>query len=90
MKGGNTLNKANTRSGLFAIVAIYMMKVAYDLYSARSDPDTTMTPAVRILFIVFFALAGVALLVYSVIIWNRGRKEEQQEQKKEEEENALR
>ena len=84
------MNKANVRSGLFALVAVYMIKIAYDLYQARLDPDTTMTDTARILFMVFFALAGVALLVYSAVIWNRGRKQQQEEQKEEEEENSVR
>ena len=78
------MNKASIRSGLFAVVAVYMMKIAYDLYKARTDTDTTMTPAARTVFIVFFALAGIVLLVSAAVIWHRGRKEEQRERDEDE------
>lgn len=84
------MNKGNLRSSLFGIVGVYLIKIAYDLYQARNDTDTTMTPLVRILFIVFFCLAGAGLFVYALVIWYRSRREEKEEQQKEEEENSLR
>ena len=56
--------------------AVYL---AYGLFRDRADPNTTMTPAVRILFMVFFALAGVGLVVYALIVWKRAMEEEKNE-----------
>ena len=34
---------------------------------------------IRILFIVLFGLAGIALMVYSILLWKRSLKEEKEE-----------
>ena len=72
------MNKRGARSGLYAIVAAFMLFTSYDLYKARDDAETTMSPAVRILFIAFFALAGIALIVYAVWYWKHHEKDEKE------------
>lgn len=65
-----------------AVAALYMGYMAYSLFQGRNDPDTTMPPAVAILFAVLFALAAVALIVYSVRLWktrDESNENEQQE-----------
>ncbi len=69
------------RAYLIGIVGAYLIYIAYQLYQGRSDPDTTMTPAVMILFIVFFVLAGAGLLVYAVRVWRTADREQKENQK---------
>ena len=59
-----------------------MFYIAYELFQSRGDTDTTMTPAARILFIILFAAAAIALLCYTVHIWRQSAREEEQEQPK--------
>lgn len=70
------------RSGLYAAAAVYLLYLAYGLFKGRNDPESTMAPALVILFIVLFALAGGALLVYSILAWNRARAEEKSEEER--------
>ena len=73
------------RSYLLGIVGGYLMYLAWQLFDARADTNTTMTPAVRIIFIVFFTLAGAGLLVYAWFVWkDSGKEEEKQEPKQDE------
>ena len=69
------------------VVGGYLLYTAYELFKGRGDPDTTMQPVVIILFIVLFAAAGVALLVYAWRLWKRGAMEEKQQ--KPEDKNGL-
>ena len=55
-----------TRACLFGIVALYLLHISYELFKGRGETDTTMTPAARIVFIVFFVLAAVGLGIYAV------------------------
>jgi len=73
------LSGRKTSSTLFGVVGAYLVYLAYGLFRDRADPNTTMTPAVRILFMVFFALAGVGLVVYALIVWKRAMEEEKNE-----------
>lgn len=58
-------------------MAVYLLYIAYELFQGRNDPETTMTPAARILFIVFFVLASVAILIYAYRIWKKSGQEEE-------------
>ena len=42
------------RSYLMGIAGGYLLYIAYQLFESRGDQNTTMTPFVRIAFIVFF------------------------------------
>ena len=64
------------RSGLYTIAALFLMYNAYELYRDRNVEETTMSPAVRTISIIFFAAAGLALLVYSIIYGMNRRKAE--------------
>ena len=77
------MNQGKTRSSLLGIVGAYLLYTAYELFEGRGDPNTTMTPAIRILFIAFFALAGAAILVYAWRVWKNSGKEEKEEPPKE-------
>ena len=70
------MNNGKTRASLLIIVALYLSHLAYELYQARGDTDTTMSPFMRVLFIVLFALAAVGLLIYAVVVWRRSGKED--------------
>ena len=74
------MNNSRNRSSLLGVVGAYLIYLAYQLFDSRLDPDTTMTPTMRIIFIALFTLSGVALIVYAVRIWRRGEKENQEEQ----------
>ena len=74
------MNNGKTRASLLGIVGGYLLYTAYELYRDWGNPDTTMTTAARIVFIVLFVLAGAALLVYAVRVWKcSGREEEKQQ-----------
>ena len=79
------MNSGKTRSTLLGVVGAYLVYLAYQLFEGRAETDTAMTPAARIAFIVFFALAGAAVMVYAVIVWKKSMKEEEQEKPKEDE-----
>lgn len=57
------------RSTLIGVVGGYLIYLAYDLYQNRVDPNTTMTPFMRTLFIILFVLLGIGLLVYAWRCW---------------------
>ena len=70
------------RSYLMGIVGGYLIYIAYELCLNRNDQNTTMTPAARIAFIVFFGLVGIALLVFAFRLWvaaNKAEKEKKDE-----------
>lgn len=77
---GRKMNTGKTRSSLLGIVGAYLIYTAYELFQAREDTNTTMTPAVRIIFMVLFAAAGIGLLVYAVRVWKRSAEEEEKQQ----------
>jgi len=74
------MNNRKARSGLYGVAAAFMFFTAYDLFKGRNDPESTMSSGLLIAFIVFFALAGAALLVYAFRLWfgpKDGDKEEE-------------
>ncbi len=76
------------RSYLLGIVGGYLIYLAWQLFDARADTNTTMTPAARIAFIAFFVIAGVGLMVYAWRVWKKSAEEEEKEKPKEDE-NSL-
>ena len=72
------MNNYKPRSSLMGVVAAYLLYTAFELYQGRNNPDTTMTPAVMILFIVLFVIAAGALIVYAYRLWKRGTQEEKE------------
>ncbi len=83
------MNGEKTRSCLMGIVGGYLIYTAWQLYQGRTDPDTTMTIGMMILFMALFVVAGIALMVYAVILWKKGMTEDKEGKKTEEEENGL-
>jgi len=71
-----------------AIVAVYLLHLAWQLFEGREDPNTTMSPVLLWLFIGLFVLAAAGLLVYAWRLWKSAPKEEEERRKKEEE-NSL-
>ena len=82
------MNNAKNRSTLLGVVGAYLIYLAWQLFDGRGETDTTMAPAVRIIFTVFFVLAGAAILIYAVRVWRSSGKEEEQEKPKDDE-NSL-
>ena len=82
------MTNGKNRSYLLGIVGAYLVYLAWQLFDARAETDTTMTPAVRYIFIALFVIAGIALAVYAVIVWKKSGEEEKQEKPKEDE-NSL-
>ena len=62
------------------VVALYLLYLSYQLFEARGDNNTTMTPAVRIMFIALFVIASVALLIYAVRLWRHSKEDDDQPQ----------
>lgn len=79
------MNSEKTRASLFAIVAAYLLHLAYELFQSRLDPDTTMTPVLRYLFIGIFALAAIGLIVFAIHTWRHSTQEEEEDQRKRDE-----
>ena len=74
------MDKRKARSGLYGIAAAFMFFTAYDLFKGRNDPGSTMPLWLLIAFVVFFALAGVALVVFAARIWFRAKEEPAEEE----------
>ena len=79
------MNNGKTRASLLGLVAAYLLYLSYELFAARADTNTTMTPAARTLFIILFVLAAVALAVYAVHVWRHSDEEERQERRRDDE-----
>ena len=79
----------NNRAWLMAAAAVYLLYTAYGLFQGRNDPETTMAPAVSVLFAVLFAAAAVALLIYAVRLWKHARNGENEDHSRAEDENSL-
>lgn len=62
-----------------AIAGGYVLYLAYELLMSLIDNErTTMPRVVQILAIVFFAAAGITLLVFAWKIWKKGREDQDQ------------
>ena len=85
MKGVVSLNSEKTRASLFAIVAAYLLHLAYELFQSRQDTDTTMTPGMRYLFMGLFVVAAIGLIVYAIHAWRHSTQEEEEQQRKRDE-----
>ena len=85
MEGVVPLNSEKNRASLVAVVAAYLLYLAYQLFEARLDTDTTMTPTVRFLCIGLFVLAAIGLFVYAIHTWRHSTQEEEDEQRKRDE-----
>ncbi len=80
------MNSKKARSGLYGIVSAFMFFTAYDLFKGRNDPESTMPMGLLIAFMIFFALAGVGLLIFAIRLWVHSGDED----KEKEAENKLR
>lgn len=74
------MNNGKNRASLMGVVALYLLYLSYQLFEARGDTNTTMTPAVRIMFIALFVIASVALLIYAVRLWRHSKEDDDQPQ----------
>ena len=72
------MNRAKNRSYLMGVVGGYVLYLAYQLFRDRNDPDTTMALWVRILFMAFFAIAGIGLMIYAWKIWKAADRAERE------------
>ena len=82
-------NNRNGRSTVMAIAGVYVLYLAYELLKSLIDgEETTMSPAIHILSIVFLALAGIGVLVYAFILWKNAKKDEEADRMEEEEKNT--
>ena len=83
------MNSNTGRSSIFVIVGAYLIYLAYQLFEKRVDADPSMSPALRIVFIAFFGLAGVAVIVYALLVWKKSRGNNEQEQQCKDDEDTL-
>ena len=82
------MNKQN-RSYLYGVVGGYLLYLAYELFAARQDTNTTMAPAVRWLFVGLFVAAGIFLLIWATRLWLEARKGQEEEEKPPENPNSM-
>ena len=73
------MNNGKNRASLLGVVALYLLYLSYELFQGRNDPNTTMTPAARILFIALFVISAVGILFYAIRVWQRSRREDEQQ-----------
>ena len=81
------MNNGKNRASLMGVVAAYLIYTAWELFQGRNNPDTSMAPAVAVLFAALFALAAAGLVAMAIRIWKRAETEEAEE--KNEEANRL-
>ena len=71
-------NDPKIHSSLLALVGGYLIYLAYEMFTGMRDGSSDMNPVLNIVFIVFFVLAGIAVLVYAAVEWkNRNKKKEE-------------
>ena len=64
-----------TRSGLLALAGGYVLYLAWEMFADLRDGKTEMAPRLAMVFITFFALAGIAVIVYAARVWFKSRKD---------------
>ena len=69
----------STRSGLLALAGGYIIYLAWEMFQAMRNGTTSIAPALNIVFIVFFVLAGSAVLFYAYRVWRKSKKEDAEE-----------
>ena len=72
------MNNQKNRACLLGIAGGYLVYLAYDLFRLRDNPDTTMTPAVRIIFIVLFVVLGAGIVVWAFRMWKDAARKEKE------------
>lgn len=72
------MNNQKNRAALLGIAGGYLVYLAYDLFRLRDNPDTTMTPAVRIIFIVLFVILGAGIVVWALRMWKDAARKEKE------------
>ena len=70
------MNQNTGRASIFAVVGGYLIYMAYEmLKNMIDDVPTTMPRIVQIMFIVFFAGIGIALLFFAWKVWKKGKED---------------
>lgn len=70
------MDRERLRPGLLGAVGVYLIYTAYELFRGRNAPDSTMPPAVVVLFAALFALCGAAVAVYACALWRRALRDD--------------
>ena len=72
------------------VVGGYVLYLAYQLFQDRNTPSS-MSMGLRTFFIAFFAVAGIALVIYAFRIWLIADRKEREEKDdtQPEDENAM-
>jgi len=83
------MNNSNFRSSLMALVGVYVLYTAYQLFDSMQKGESEMQPWLTIVFIVFFALAGIAVLVYAYLLWKRGKEGKDEEEPPKENDQSM-
>ena len=71
-----------THATLLALVGGYVVYLAYQMLQSRTDVEGDISPTLAILIAVFFALAGIGVIVYAVRMWLKDRRDKAEEQAK--------
>ena len=72
-------NKNTGRSSILALAGGYLLYLAYEmLQSLLANEPTTMPRALQITVIVLFTGIGIAVLVYALKVWKKGREDQDQ------------
>lgn len=67
----------STHATLLAVVGGYLIYIAYQLMTGMDESAGAMSLPVAIFFTVFFAVAGLAVIVYAVRLWKQAQKEKE-------------
>ena len=66
---------AQTHATLLALVGGYVLYIAWQLFDGLQSGAEDIAPAAAIAAIVFFTVAGIAVLVYAWRVWRHAPKD---------------
>ena len=78
------MNNGKSRATLQAVVALYLLYTAWELFQGRNAPDTSMAPQFAVLFAILFFIAAGGILY---LAWKSWKRAEQSEESNEKEDN---
>ena len=75
------MNNPNVHSTLLALVGAYVLSIAWDFFADLREGTTTMSRGLTAGLAVFFALAGLFVILYAWKVWRDGKKEKPEEKR---------
>ena len=83
------MKNKNTHAMLLTLVGGYILYIAYHLLENLLSGVNDMPRGAAIAAMIFFAAAGIAVLLYAWKCWREAKKEEQKEQENEDDATGI-